>query len=449
MLVQRVTNLLDRAAQKKACRVRVLTGDIVGAEIALPAVGVVIGADAACDIVLVDDAVSRRHASVVPVDGGFEVSDLASRNGTWVDGAAIKKATFPVGAAVRIGTSIVQLLPAEESIELPPSKASSFGAMVGRSLAMRSIYAILERACASSAPVLLLGESGTGKELAARAVHDLGGRKDAPFVVFDCGAASDTLIESELFGHKRGAFTGADADRPGAFAAAHKGTLLLDEIGDLPLALQPKLLRLLERGEVTPLGSRKTERYDVRIIAATHRDLWAEVARGTFRGDLYYRLAVLEVVLPPLRQRTDDIADIVRVLLRANGFSDEGVEGPALGRLTAYAWPGNVRELRNVVTRAVALAPPGARFDRLPFLLRSPGAAAAPQAQARADVSFHDAKAAVLARFEQEYLTDLLRRAEGNLSQAARIAGLERKYLYRVLERANLLPARASKDEDP
>jgi DNA-binding NtrC family response regulator len=448
MLVARVTNEIEKrhpAAGK--CRVRILYGSDAGAELALPAVGVVVGADAACDVVLADPAASAKHLTIVPRNNGFEVTDLGSKNGTFLDGVAVTKALVPVGTTLRVGSTLVQLLPGEETVEIPPSAATSFGAMVGASLAMRQIYAVLERASRSDAPVLFLGESGTGKELAARAVHDASPRMAGPFVVFDCGAASDTLIESDLFGHVRGAYTGAHGDRAGAFALAHQGTLFLDEIGDLPLALQPKLLRMLESGEVTPLGSRKTERYDVRVVAATHRDLWAEVGRGTFRGDLYYRLAVVEVHLPPLRRRTGDVPELVRVFLRKNGFSDAGVGGPGLERLLAYGWPGNVRELRNVITRAVALAPTGAAFASLPLLLRAGAAGAAAEAPlGRADVPYHDAKASLLARFEKEYLADLLRRAEGNLSQAARIAGLERKYLYKVLERADMLPERLRKE---
>jgi DNA-binding NtrC family response regulator len=447
MLVTRVTNQIERSHPVAGkCRLRVIYGKETGTEISLPAVGVVVGADATCDVVLTDGAVSGRHLTVVPKQAGFEVSDLGSRNGTFLDGVAITKALVPVGTTLRLGTTLLQLLPAEEAVDIPPSSASSFGAMVGSSLAMRQIYAVLERASQSDAAVLFLGESGTGKELAARAVHDASPRRNGPFVVFDCGAATENLIESDLFGHVRGAYTGAERDRVGAFAAADKGTLFLDEIGDLPLSLQPKLLRMLETGEVTPLGSRKTERYDVRVVAATHRDLWTEVGRGTFRGDLYYRLAVVEVHLPPLRQRTEDIPELVRVLLRKNGFSEQGVEGPALDRLLAYGWPGNVRELRNVITRAVALAPRGAKFGDLPLLLRA-GAVAAEPPLASADVPYHDAKAALLSRFEKAYLTDLLRRAGDNLSQAARIAGLERKYLYKVLERADMLPERLRKQE--
>jgi DNA-binding NtrC family response regulator len=442
MLVSRVTNEIQRTHTHAKCRLRVLFGREVGREIPLPAVGVVVGADPACDVVLTDEAVSGRHLTVVPTRAGFDVTDTGSRNGTWLDGVAITRATVPVGTTLRVGGTLLQLLPAEEPIDIPPSAAARFGAMVGGSLAMRRIYSLLERASVSDAPILFLGESGTGKELAARGVHDHSRRSDGPFVVFDCGAASETLIESDLFGHVRGSFTGAHADRPGAFALADKGTLFLDEIGDLPLALQPKLLRLLESGEVTPLGARKAEKYDVRIVAATHRDLWSEVGRGTFRGDLFYRLAVVETHLPPLRSRPDDIAELVQVFLEKNRFAGPITRGANLDRLAAYGWPGNVRELRNVVTRGVALAAPGATFDQLPFLLRATSQVEPPVPLGRADVPYHDAKSAVVSRFDREYLADLLRRAEMNLSQAARLAGLERKYLYKVLERADMLPSR-------
>jgi DNA-binding NtrC family response regulator len=414
------------------------SGDAEPHEITLPGAGVVLGADEGCDVVLQDAAVSRRHVSIVPAADGFVVADLGSRNGTWLDGAKVSRVTVPVGSTIRVGGTLVQLLPAEEMIDIPPSRAASFGALLGASEAMRRVYALLERASASDVPVLLLGESGTGKELAARALHEQGKRKQGPFVVFDCGAASESLVESELFGHKRGAFTGAHEDRVGAFALAHGGTLFLDEIGDLPLGLQPKLLRLLERGEVTPLGARKSERYDVRIVAATHRDVWFEVGRGTFRADLYYRLAVIEIHLPSLRQRTEDIPDLVRAFLRANGAGDQDVAGPALERLRAYAWPGNVRELRNVIARAAALARPGAGFAEMPVVLSARGGAPAEPPLARADVPYHEAKEALLTRFDRDYMTDLVQRAGGNLSQAARTAGIERKHLYKVLERAGL-----------
>jgi DNA-binding NtrC family response regulator len=374
----------------------------------------------------------------VPRAGGFEVTDLESRNGTHLDGVALTRALVPVGAVLRLGRSLLQLMPAEEVVEIPPSESTRFGELIGGSVAMRQVFALLGRAAASEASVLFLGESGTGKELAARAVHDQSPRARGPFVVFDCGAASDTLIASDLFGHVKGAFTGADRDRRGAFASADGGTLFLDEIGDLPLELQPKLLRLLEAGEVTPVGSNRRDRHDVRVVAATHRDLWAEVGQGTFRGDLYYRLAVVEVHLPPLRQRKEDIPELVRLFLQRAGADAGGVTGPNLERLLDYHFPGNVRELRNVITRAVALRPPGAGFDQMPVMLRPAAPVGTDAPAVRADRPFHEAKAEVVQRFERAYLTDLLARAEGNLSAAARLAGVERKHLYKLLDKAGL-----------
>ncbi|WP_394821511.1 sigma 54-interacting transcriptional regulator [Pendulispora albinea] len=447
-MAQRITNLIERTRAHRGNRVRLVGASdspLTARSVLLPAAGIVLGADSACDVQLEDSAVSRKHATIVPATGGFEVADLGSRNGTWLDGSRIERAMVAAGATLRIGHTLVQLLPAEEAIDIPPSDATSFGELLGASEPMRRVFAVLERASGSHAPVLLLGESGTGKELAARAIHERSPRRGGPFVVFDCGAASGTLIESELFGHKKGAFTGAYRDHAGAFASAHGGTLFLDEIGDLPLSLQPKLLRLLERSEVTPLGARAPERYDVRFIAATHRDLWADIGSGLFRGDLYYRLAVVEAHLPPLRQRKTDIPILVRALLRANGAIDSEVEGPKLERLLRYAWPGNVRELRNVIARAVALALPGSEFEQMPIVLRTETPADA-EPIARADVPYLEAKEALLERFDRDYCTDLLQRAGSNLSEAARVAKIERKYLYRVLARAGIRPRPSEED---
>jgi DNA-binding NtrC family response regulator len=440
VLVTRVTNATVSRGHVGAAQLRVVDGPDRGVELDLPQIGVVIGTDRACDVALTDSFVSRRHCSVAPSPQGFVITDLGSKNGTVIDGVAIQKVVAPPGVALRIGKTLIQLMPADEVIDIPPSKADRFGALYGGSIAMRQVFAILERAARSTAPVLLLGESGSGKELMARGIHDASPRRDGPFVVFDCGASTETLIESDLFGHVKGAFTGAAGDRVGAFAAAHGGTLFLDEIGDLPVSLQPKLLRMLEAGEVVPLGGRKSEKYDVRVVAATHRDVFAEVARGGFRGDLYYRLAVVEVHVPPLRQRREDLAHLVAMFLDKAGAPQLAgqVGGEALARLERYHWPGNVRELRNVITRAVALAGPDDDFQSLPFVLRPTLAAPDDGVAFKADRPFHDAKDALVARFEREYLGDLVQKAGGNLSQAARIAGLERKFLYKLLERAGL-----------
>jgi DNA-binding NtrC family response regulator len=307
---------------------------------------------------------------------------------------------------------------------------------------MRRIYALLDRASASSVAVLLLGESGTGKEVCARAIHDASPRRKGPFVVFDCGAASETLVESDLFGHTRGAFTGADRERAGAFALAHGGTLFLDEVGDLPLRLQPKLLRLLESGTVQPVGGAGHQAYDVRIVAATHHDLRADITRGTFRGDVYYRLAVVEVHLPALRERLDDVAELTQLFLEREGVAVPSVASLAstnLDRLRSYAWPGNVRELRNTVARAAALAPKGATFAEMPVLIGS-APTSRREPEARIDRHFSEAKAEIVDQFERAYVRSLLALHGDNLAEAARVAGVERKHLYRLMARLGLTP---------
>ncbi|MBX3128547.1 MAG: sigma 54-dependent Fis family transcriptional regulator [Polyangiaceae bacterium] len=438
MRLTRTTNRQVESSVARGARLRVLHGPDAGVEVAVPAVGLTLGADGSADFVINDPSVSRRHCTVVPRVEGFEVTDLDSRNGTLIDGVAIQRATVPVGSVLRLGGTLVGLVPGEEHLTIPPSERSSFGALVGSSLAMRTVYSVLERASGSDASILLLGESGTGKELAARAVHEHSRRREQPFVVFDCGASTETLIESDLFGHVKGAFTGAHADRPGAFELAHGGTLFLDEIGDLPLALQPKLLRMLEAGEVTRLGARKPQHFDVRIIAATHRDLEHEVERGTFRGDLYYRLAVVEVHLPPLRQRLEDLEELVTVLLAREGRPTTGVRSANFERLCRYHFPGNVRELRNIVARAAALSPPATPFSDMPILLGGTTSKRDTEWTARADRPFQEAKTELVARFERDYLRDLMQRAGDNVSQASRLSGVERKHLYRLLEKAGL-----------
>jgi DNA-binding NtrC family response regulator len=437
-MVSRTTTRIEAAAAPRAARLSVLFGPDRGASVEVGAVGATIGAQPACDLVLDDPAVSGRHATVRRAGGGFEVADLGSRNGTFFDGARIERAIVPAGATLRIGGSVVLLAPDEEYVALQPSTAARFGDLVGESVAMRRVYAVLERVSRSAATVLVTGESGTGKELCARAIHDASPRRDRPFVVFDGSAASETLLESDLFGHVRGAFTGADRDRQGAFAAAHGGTLFLDEIGELPLRLQPKLLRALESGEVQPLGGRKPSKLDVRVVAATNRDLADEVKRGAFRGDVYYRLAVVEVHLPALRERPEDLPALVRVLLAREGRdTGEALDPAVLSRLAAYAWPGNVRELRNVVARAVALAPPNVPFSRMPIIVGSTPASR-PEIAASADRPFSEAKLDLVERFERAYLRDLLARHGDNLAQAARVADIERKHLYRLLEKHGL-----------
>ena len=446
-MMDRVTNRVDLLAVTPRCRVRVLHGPDAGLEIEVPPAGLVIGGASPSDFVLTDKTVSRRHCALKPEAHGFLVTDLGSSNGTHLDGVTLQKATVTAGAVLRVGNTFLQLLPQENRVEIPPSERGAFGEMVGSSLAMRQAYSLLERASLSDVPMLLMGESGTGKELGARAIHDSSPRAQGPFITFDCGAASETLIESDLFGHMRGAYTGAHADRPGALELANGGTLFLDEIGDLPLRLQPKLLRLLERGEAARLGATRMQQFDVRFVAATHRDLRAEVAQGTFRGDLYYRLGVVEVQIPPLRRRMEDITVLVEHFLARHGAQGNVERCENLDRLLAYGWPGNVRELRNVIARAVALSLPGTSFDAMPVMIGQVMTEPDRTWSVRADRPYHEAKADMLARFDLAYLHDLMSQSGGNVSQAARIAGIERRHLYRLLDKAGIQTKRSKHEE--
>ncbi len=284
-----------------------------------------IGSHPSNDFVLDARTVSRFHCEIRLEEGGARIVDLGSRNGTRVDGVHVNDAWLRDGSVVRLGQVAVRVRLGEDTSPLRLSPARSFGGLVGASAAMRAAYAVLERGAQGDSTLLIEGETGTGKEEAARAVHFASERHEQPFVVVDCSAISANLVESEFFGHVKGAFTGAEATRPGAFEAADGGTVFLDEIGELPLDLQPKLLRVIEQRSVQHLGSSQARPVDVRIIAATNRDLRAEVNAGRFRSDLYFRLAVIRVELPPLRRRPDDIPAIARRLLDGLGADPETI----------------------------------------------------------------------------------------------------------------------------
>ena len=402
----------------------------------------VVGSDPACDLVLSDPRGSRRHMSIETSEGGegFTVADLGSKNGTLYHGAAIAAVTVPAGATLRIGKTYLRIQPEPCGLDLPPSERRRLGDLVGESLAMRELFAVLERAADSEVAVLLEGETGTGKELSARAIHEHGARRRGPFVAIECGSLPEGLIESELFGHVRGAFTGAMAARKGAFVRASGGTLFLDELDSLPLHLQPRLLRALESRKVRPVGGDEEVEVDVRVIAAAQRDLSTAVASGAFRPDLYYRLAVLRVVLPPLRHRREDLAPTIRHLLALRGFPQEGpIAGPNLERLTAHGWPGNVRELRNVIDRALALSPGARDFSELRISLPGDPDEREPLV-VRADRPFAEAKQRVIDAFERGYLGQLFAEHEGNISAIARAAELDRKHLRALLRKHGLIP---------
>ncbi|MDP9033476.1 MAG: sigma 54-interacting transcriptional regulator, partial [Myxococcota bacterium] len=316
---------------------------------------VLVGQSRLCDLHLTDRQISRRHLALEATGRGLRVTDLGSTNGTKSASVAVVDAYFGGGEQIVIGESILRIEAAPARGTVPLTGSTRFGRVFGGSDAMRKLYPLCERLAASSVPVVIEGETGTGKELLAEAFHEEGPRADGPFIVFDCTAVSPALVESTLFGHERGAFTNAVALRKGVFELADGGTLLIDEVGELEPALQPKLLRALERGEVQRVGGEKWIKVDVRVEAATRRDLDAEVQAGRFREDLYYRLAVGRIELPPLRDRHGDVGLLARHFWRKLDTADQVFPAELAERLEAYRWPGNVRELRNAIARRLAL----------------------------------------------------------------------------------------------
>jgi DNA-binding NtrC family response regulator len=314
--------------------------------------GVVVGTDPTCDAPIDDPFVSTHHLRIEPQGSRWILADLGSTNGTFISGARVARAELPLGVPVQLGDAEIVLEPREAQ---EPLRAEAFEGMISRDPGMRQVFELIERVGASDAAVAILGDTGTGKELVARALHARSGRKDGPFIPVNCSAIAETLIESELFGHEKGAFSGAERMRKGAFEEADRGTIFLDEIGELPLDLQPKLLRVLELGEVKRVGASRPITVNVRIVAATHRDLRAQVRAGKFREDLFYRLCVVPITVPPLRQRKGDVRALAEAFLER--ASPRGLalrwSPEALARLEAYDWPGNVRQLRNVVQRAL------------------------------------------------------------------------------------------------
>jgi DNA-binding NtrC family response regulator len=423
-----------------------------GAQVALGARPITIGAHASCDLVLTDAQVSRRHAELSAVPEGVRVKDLGSTNGTWWQGSRITEVIVPSGAVLRFGGTSLRI-GAAEAVTVPPSDRERFGAMVGRSLAMRELFAVLELAAPSDATILIEGESGTGKELAARAVHDASPRAGGPFVVVDCSAIAENLIDSHLFGHVKGAFTGAEAARKGAFVEASGGTLFLDELGELPLAAQAKLLRALEAQTVQPVGADKPVPVDTRVVAATHRELARMVADKQFRFDLFYRLAVVHVALPPLRQRPEDLPLLVTTFYAARAADPGAIEGDNLARLERHAWPGNVRELRNVLERAWALSGAGARFESLRLWVDPQAMGAAAAAAGFGEVidtglPFKEAKERWNDHFEKRYVTAVFTAQGGNVTRAAEHAGLSRRHFRELLYKHGLAPRPASSGGD-
>jgi transcriptional regulator with GAF, ATPase, and Fis domain len=412
------------------------------------------------DVVIRDDTVSRYHCKIVQEDHGYVLVDLRSTNGTFVNKVRIREAFLRPGCMVAVGQTQLKFNAVDEEVEIVPSRKDHCADLIGRNPKMREIYSIIEKIAPTSTTVVIEGETGTGKEVVAQSIHKLSSRAKGPIIVVDCGAVPPNLIESELFGHEKGSFTGATMTRQGLFEMADGGTLFLDELGELPLDLQPKLLRALEQREIRRVGSAKPLRVDVRIIAATNRSLEEEVRKGRFRQDLFYRLSVVRLMLPALRERSDDIGLLVKHFLKSHrsNLDSNGtprinaITRPALDALRSYHWPGNVRELVNCIERAVSFcdaetidtidlpehireaahtsrgptAAPmepktGTRADTAGDVDHVPSYPPRPPGElVSGDITFKDAKERWVSSFERDYIVSLLRRNNGNISHAAR-----------------------------
>ena len=439
------SDILDGGTGRLRCQLVAIDGPDRGRACRLGATDIIIGTAPDATLVLSDDRVSARHATIRSEAARFVVRDLGSTNGTWYEGSRIDQVTVPAGTTLLVGRTALRIEPEAQPLDLPPSQARRFGELVGDSLAIREVFAVLERVAESDATLLVEGETGTGKELVARAVHDASKRRRGPFIAVDCGALPESLLESELFGHVRGAFTGAAQARNGMIVRADGGTLFLDELGRISPTVQARLLRVIEERVVRPLGGDSERTVDVRVIAASRDDIDAEVAAGRFRPDLLYRLAVVRVGLPPLRTRREDLPILVRELLRRRGLTDDIPAGANLDRLIAHGWPGNVRELRNVIDRAIALAPGARRFADLVIRIDPAQAASNDGLAIRSDLPYTEAKALVLHELERRYLADVLARCDGNLSAASRASGIDRKHLRTLARRHDLI---ADPDDD-
>jgi DNA-binding NtrC family response regulator len=415
-------------------RVEREAGSGVEREVMVDAENCRIGSHPANDLVLDDPMVSRFHCALGRTSAGWRITDSGSLNGTRLNGVRVRDADLEADAVIELGDSRVRVRESSSVSEAEIPISPAFGdELVGVSMGMRKLFGLLDRVAQSDSNVLVQGESGTGKEAIALEIVHRGSRASKPLVVVDCGAISPTVIESELFGHARGAFTGADRERVGAFEEANGGTVILDEIGELPLDMQPKLLRAIEAQQVRRVGENQQRNVDVRVIAVTNRRLEREVNHGRFREDLFFRLSVVTVRVPPLRERLEDVPVLVRFFLQKLGKSDKAeLFTPAvLAEMSRYDWPGNVRELRNYVERAVVLeaAEPASR-PRPTTVPPDP----TPQA-IDLDEPFTEAKRRILEEFERRYLASLMLWSNGNVSQAARKAGMDRMYLHRLLQR--------------
>jgi DNA-binding NtrC family response regulator len=404
---------------------------------------ILIGQSSSCEFRVKDPSVSRRHLSLELDGNRLRIEDLRSRNGTLLNGASTQAAWLQGGEALVLGGTHIKVSLEETAEVAPLPLISSFGRTIGASAEMRRLYAMLSRLAKANIPVLIEGETGTGKEILAESIHEESPRANGPFVVFDCTTVAPNLIESELFGHERGAFTGATQTRVGVFEQANGGTLLIDEIGDLDRSLQPKLLRVLERAEVRRVGGNKSISVDVRVLAATRRDLDREVSEGRFRDDLYHRLAVGRVELPPLRRRPGDISILVQYFVQQLGADIAKIPAAQIALWEDAPWPGNIRELRNAIARYLALGESELFAPLEP--MDEPSADAPPGqdifgAVIEQNLPLVEARRRVVDAFEQVYIADVLRAHGGHVGKAAAASGIARRHFQRVRNRGGQTP---------
>lgn len=422
--------------------IEVVTGPDHGAKLVVSEGRLLIGTSPVCQLVLTDERVSRRHLAVSVEGQALRVEDLASTNGTFTNEIRITGAFLAGGEKITIGKTLllVSVAPVADRGQKKPL-AVSFGRVLGTSAAMQRVYELARRVAASDIPCTIEGETGTGKEQLAEAIHEASPRARGPFVVFDCTAVPGNLMESALFGHEKGAFTGATSTRQGVFEQADGGTLFIDEIGDLDLALQPKLLRAIQRGEIQRVGGRGWIKTNVRILAATRRDLDHEVQDGRFRDDLFFRLAVARIELPSLRERGGDVELLARSFWASLGPRAGAFPTEFLTRYRVHPWPGNVRELLNTVIRWQALGELGfaeeaASKESNARASQESASESAPDYVARLirdDVPFSKARQLAVEDFERRYVQSVLEKFGGNVTRAAQASGIGRRYFHMLL----------------
>ncbi len=425
------------------CKLLAVSGPLKGREFVVTSDTFTMGSGRTNDLMLEDSTVSRRHCEIQLIPEGYSIRDLGSTNGTYVQGVRIKSAFLDEGTEFQLGSTRLVFCPLQEMMEYKLSNEEAFGKLLGRSVPMRRVFYVAERFAKTDSTIMIEGETGTGKEVLAEEIHRHSTRSDKPFIVIDCASLAKDLVASELFGHGKGAFTGAITDRVGAFEHAEGGTVFLDEIGDLTPELQPQLLRVIEKREVKRVGSNTIRKINVRIISATNKKLQNEVNSGNFREDLYFRLSVINMELPPLRKRKDDIAMLAEAFLKEFIGSKAPLEvaniDEAARAFRNHDWPGNVRELRNLVE--IASHSEQRPIDLAAFLYLARTRRShnnEPNSRFTADRPFKVVKQELIQEFEMHYIADLLKRHSDNVSQAARHADIERAYLQRLIRKYGL-----------